>query len=257
MTGPPRRRLGGVAAEQRLRSSCGVDATGSGRARHQRPDTECRGWTLLPLGRRYRPASPGRPSPGPLSTAFSMSVSSPSAAAAATVKSAKVTSDSLPAESSKTAETLCGPLASGVVTGTVQLPSSSTSASPIRTPSMKTVTVAPGSPVPTMSGVESVVVDPSAGAVITGASGASSSTTNSLSSASDSLPASSVWIADAVCGPSASGVVTGTVQLPSSSTHRVTDLGAVDAYGDGGDQAHRCPRCPGSARGWSTHRRGR
>ena len=90
--------------------------------------------------------------------------------------------------------------------------------STISVPSTDTVTVDPGTPVPVTVGVLSVIVEPLAGAVMTGAGGAVVSTVKVTSSASEVLPAGSVCVADAVCSPSDNAVVGVTDQLPAPLT---------------------------------------
>jgi hypothetical protein len=68
---------------------------------------------------------------------------------------------------------------------------------------MKTVTVLSGSPVPTMSGVESVVVDPSAGS--DHRSIRRHGVDGEFGLVVDSLPSGLVWTALAMCGPSING----------------------------------------------------
>ena len=79
----------------------------------------------------------------------------------------------------------------------------------ISVPSTDTVTVAPGSPVPVIVGVLSLIVEPSAGAMITGGSGTSVSTVKVDEASGDTFPAGSVWMAVAVCSPPVSAVVVG------------------------------------------------
>src|ERR687893_28186 len=103
-------------------------------------------------------------------------------AGGATVSTVNVTvsaGETLPAASVCVAEIVCGPSANGVVGVTDHVPSAATTAVPSTVPAASvTVTVAPGSPVPVIVGVASLTVDPSAGAVITGAGVASVSTVN-------------------------------------------------------------------------------
>src|SRR5918998_257113 len=79
--------------------------------------------------------------------------------------------DVLPAGSVCVAVTVWSPSASGVVTSRLQVPSGATVVVPTTVPSMVTSTVAPGSPVPVIVGVESAVTSPSAGDVTTGGAG--------------------------------------------------------------------------------------
>src|SRR5580765_226412 len=82
-----------------------------------------------------------------------------------------------------------------------------------------TVTVAPGSPVPVMVGVLSVRVDPSVGAVMTGAVGALVSTVMVTGAdGGETFPAGSVWVAVSVVVPCGSGVVGVTDQVPPAPT---------------------------------------
>src|SRR5918998_338505 len=79
--------------------------------------------------------------------------------------------DVLPAGSVCVAVTVWSPSASGVVTSRLQVPSGATVVVPTTVPSMVTSTVAPGSPVPVIVGVESGVTSPSGGGVTTGGGG--------------------------------------------------------------------------------------
>ena len=102
-------------------------------------------------------------------------------------------SDSLPAASVCTATTVYSSSSNGVVTGISQELSSSTTTSPSSVPLRVTVIVAPGSPVPAIVGVSSVIVEPSTGAVMVGASGAVASTVKVLVlDPADLLPAASM-----------------------------------------------------------------
>src|SRR3546814_15715986 len=85
-------------------------------------------------------------------------------------------------------------------------------------PSIDTSTAAPASPVPETIGVESLVTDPSAGATITGASGAVASTVTVTIAGSEVFPASSVCSAVMLCEPSLSGSGRGSDQEPSRQT---------------------------------------
>jgi hypothetical protein len=100
-----------------------------------------------------------------------------SGAVVSTVKESGVDAgDTFPAASVAVAVAECGPSPSGVVGVNVQSPSGLVVAVPTTAPSIDTVTVEFGSAVPEMAGVASAVVDPSAGAVITGAAGTTVST---------------------------------------------------------------------------------
>ena len=90
---------------------------------------------------------------------------------------------------------IVSPPVSAVVVGTDQLPAELTGLVPISVPSMLTVTVAPGSPVPVIVGVSSLIVEPSSGAVITGGSGMPVSRVNVDVASGEVFPPSSVWVA--------------------------------------------------------------
>ncbi|EAU68165.1 Pea-VEAacid family [Stigmatella aurantiaca DW4/3-1] len=121
----------------------------------------------------------------------------------------------LPAASVAVALTVCGPSASGVVGVKLQLPLPSTVVVPTDVPSTMTLMVLPGSPVPLYVGVESLMSEPLAGVVTTGAAGATVSTVKVFVLETGLvLPAASVAVAFTVCGPSASGAVGVRVQLP-------------------------------------------
>src|ERR687891_174294 len=80
--------------------------------------------------------------------------------------------EALPSASVWVAVTVWSPSVSGSVSSRLQVPSAATVVVPTTAPSMVTVTVAPGSPVPVIVGVLSFVISPSVGDVITGAAGA-------------------------------------------------------------------------------------
>src|ERR671917_288304 len=127
--------------------------------------------------------------------------------------------DVLPAGSVCVAVTVWSPSASGVVTSRLQVPSGATVVVPTTVPSMVTSTVAPGSPVPVIVGVESAVTSPSAGDGTTGGSGAVVSTVKVTGSdAGETLPAASVCVAVTVCEPSPRASGTTSDQVPSGAT---------------------------------------
>src|SRR5690606_24413748 len=106
-----------------------------------------------------------------------------------------------------------------------QLPSLSTGAVPTSSPSMITVTTDPGSAVPPMVGVVSLVAEPSLGVSITGGAGGVWSATVKLTGLDglDVLP-SIAWIAEMVCRPMLSGSSGVSDQLPSGSTVAVPSV---------------------------------
>ena len=90
-----------------------------------------------------------------------------------------------------------------------------------------TVTEAPGSPVPDTIGVESDVVEPSAGPEITGAAGPLESTVNDTGAdAGDTLPAGSSCVASSECGPSDNGVTGVHDHVPPAPTVAVHTVDA-------------------------------
>ena len=94
--------------------------------------------------------------------------------------------------------------------GTVKekFPLASAVVDPTRSPSMRMITSLPGSAVPVIVGVESLVLPPSAGDVIPGAAGSSVSIRKPLVfDGGESLPAGSVAPTNASWGPAASGAV--------------------------------------------------
>jgi hypothetical protein len=125
----------------------------------------------------------------------------------------------LPAGSVCVAVIVCEPSANGAVGVQVHEPSACTVAVQTLVPPSVTVTVLPGSPVPVTGGVGLLMVDPSAGPVITGAVGAVVSTVNlSGAEAGLTLPAASVWVAVTVCEPSLNGVAGRHDHEPSAAT---------------------------------------
>src|SRR5580765_6432090 len=144
-------------------------------------------------------------------------------AAGAVVSIVKVTGaetgETLPAGSAWVAVTVTAPSASGVIGVSYHAPPRPTVAVPIGVPPALTVTVAPGSPVPVMVGVLSVRVDPSVGAVMTGAVGALVSTVMVTGAeGGETFPAGSVWVAIRVVSPWGSGVVGVSDQVPPAPT---------------------------------------
>jgi len=119
----------------------------------------------------------------------------------------------LPTPSVANASVVCAPLASGVATSITHVPSAATVTVPTVRPSTVTTMLAPGSPVPRISGVESAVVEPSAGATIP--TRVERSTVNVALSVA-ARPAA-VMLARTVCTPSVSAVVGVRVQVPSAA----------------------------------------
>ena len=134
----------------------------------------------------------------------------------------------LPAGSVAVTSTVCGPSPNaGVVQ--LKLPLASATAVQSVTPPSVTFTVLPGSAVPVMIGVLSLVLNVSVGVTTTGAAGATVSTvTASGVLTGPVLPAGSVAVAVRLCGPLVSGVVGVQLQLPAPSAtavHTVVPLG--------------------------------
>ena len=87
--------------------------------------------------------------------------------------------DTLPTLSVSVADTVWLPLASAAGATRLHVPFAATTGAPATAaPSMRTVTVAPGSPVPVMVGVAALTVLPIAGPTTTGVVGALVSTVN-------------------------------------------------------------------------------
>ena len=114
-------------------------------------------------------------------------------------------SETLPAASVSMAETVCAPLVSAEESVRLQVPAAVTTGAPATaTPSMRTVTVAPGSPVPVTVGVAVLTTLPFAGPTTTGVTGARVSTVKLTGALSGVVPFASVAVAVATCGPTAS-----------------------------------------------------
>ena len=145
----------------------------------------------------------------------------PAGAALSTLKLRVAAGPVLPAGSVAVASTVCRPSAKvGVVQD--QLPLALVTAVQSVTPPSFTVTVLPGSAVPVMVGVLSLVLKVSVGVTTTGAAGATVSTVNTRGvPAGLVLPAGSVWVGVSVCGPFVNGVVGVQVQWPTPSTTAV------------------------------------
>jgi hypothetical protein len=111
----------------------------------------------------------------------------------------------LPAGSVAVAVTVCGPSLKGVLGEQDQLPpASATAVQSVVVPSF-TVTVLPGSAVPPIAGVVSLVCV--TGVVMAGAAGAVLSTSKLRVAAGPVLPLGSVAVANTVCGPSLKGAL--------------------------------------------------
>jgi hypothetical protein len=148
------------------------------------------------------------------------------------------TIDVLPAASAAVALTEWLPSASGVVGVKVHAPEASAVTVPTALPSTRRVTVEPASAVPEYVGVVSLVVLPLAGAVTTGAAGATVSTVMFTGLLGGVVPFALVAVAVMTCGPllrSADGVhekapvpLDVVVQTGTPSTNTVTvTLGLV------------------------------
>ncbi|GCE96939.1 hypothetical protein NIES46_50140 [Arthrospira platensis NIES-46] len=150
-------------------------------------------------------------------------ISGASGALVSTVKLTVVdSSDVLPAASVADAVKLNSPSAKAVAGVNVQLPESSAVAVPIELPSRNISTVLPGSAVPVISGVVSLVAPV---VVIVGASGAVVSTVKLTGvDSSDVLPAASVADAVKLNSPCAKAVAGVNVQFPESSAVAVPRL---------------------------------
>src|SRR5690606_13692831 len=159
----------------------------------------------MPLAVVTVTVAPGSPMPEMVGVESLVDVPSAgtSIAGGAAVASTKNSTDSdtpdrLPAGSTWLANTVWPPSDSARSSGTsmVQVPSGSTVAVPIDSPSTNTSTVAPISPVPVMVGVWSATVEPAVGSVTAGGAGASVSIVKLTSfDGTDSLPAGSIWVA--------------------------------------------------------------
>ncbi len=121
----------------------------------------------------------------------------------------------LPAASVVSARTVCMPTARSAGGTSDQWPFASAAAVPTMTPSIRTMTSAPGSVSPLIVGRTSLVCVPSPGPRISRA-GAIVSTTNEPVSVAV-WPAASVARTETMCIASSRGVVTWKVQLPSAS----------------------------------------
>ena len=121
----------------------------------------------------------------------------------------------LPAGSAAVAVTVCEPGGRSAGTVTVKVPSGPTIAVPMTVPSTETVTVEPGSPVPVMVGVGSVVWLPFAGPTRTGEAGGLVSTVKVVGGLSSELPCTLEAETVATCAPSGSVVVGVQVKVPA------------------------------------------
>ncbi len=126
----------------------------------------------------------------------------------------------LPARSVATASTVWTSLVRRVRVANTQLPLVSTVTLPSCSPSTVMTTVAPGSPVPVISGVASSVVLPSAG--LSMRTTVPVSTVNEPMSIASRVP--TVTEAVTICRPSDSGVVSGRLQAPIASTSAVPTM---------------------------------
>src|SRR5690606_19546333 len=114
---------------------------------------------------------------------------------------------------------VCEPSSNGLSGVNDQFPFSSTVAVPNSVSPSRIVTVAPGSPVPVISGVGLPIVDPSPDEVTPGTGGATVPTvTDTSSDGPDTLHAALPSVAVIVCGPSSNGLSGVNDQLPFSST---------------------------------------
>jgi hypothetical protein len=123
----------------------------------------------------------------------------------------------LPAGSVAVTANACGPSLKGVVGVQLQLPLPSAVAVQMGTPPSLTVTVLPGSAVPFMVGVLSLVVLPVVGEITVGAAGAVLSIVNVRVGDVALPPPESVTVAAMVCEPLLSGVLGVQLQLPLAS----------------------------------------
>ena len=123
-------------------------------------------------------------------------------------------SDTFPTLSVAVADTVWLPLVSAAGATKLQVPSAATTGAPATgTPSMRTVTVVPGSPVPVMVGVAMLTVLPVAGPTTTGVMGALVSTENRTGVLSGVVPLALVAEAVATWAPSERALASGGVQV--------------------------------------------
>ena len=135
-----------------------------------------------------------------------------------TVTGTLVTGLTLPEGSTCVTPSVCGLSVNGVVGVQLQLPLASTTAVQMTGPAApsRTLTVAPGSPVPVTVGVVSLITSPGVGDVTTGAIGATVSTVNARVAGVLTLPAASVAVTEMACGPSANDVVGSQLHTPEA-----------------------------------------
>jgi hypothetical protein len=135
-----------------------------------------------------------------------------------TVKDTGAEAGLVPAPVVAVAVTGCWPSASGVLGMQLKCPLASALATQAVTPSTFTVTVLFGVAVPASAGVVSLVDEPSAGAVMTGAGGSwLAPTVKGVGlEAGPALPAASVAAALTLCAPGVNGVADAQLKTPAA-----------------------------------------